>query len=104
MAAKCPWFFLSKRMDLPRPFNTAETLKQEGSEHGGPYHGVTLLELSLHPRLNPSFHLRKGSPMHRAPLFLLACLVAGYTAPLAAAEFTLLATPNTVAWGYYSGL
>jgi acetamidase/formamidase len=31
-------------------------------------------------------------------------MVAGYTAPLAASEFTLLATPNTVAWGYYSGL
>jgi acetamidase/formamidase len=42
--------------------------------------------------------------MHRALLFLVGCLVAGYTAPLAATEFTLLATPNTVAWGYYSGL
>ena len=42
--------------------------------------------------------------MHRAPLFLLACLAAGSTAPAAANEFTLLAKPDTVAWGYYSGL
>ena len=37
--------------------------------------------------------------MHRALLLFVACLVAGYTAPLAASEYTLLATPNTVAWG-----
>ncbi len=35
---------------------------------------------------------------------LLAGLVSGTLAPLHAADFTLLATPTTVAWGYYSGM
>jgi len=34
----------------------------------------------------------------------MASLLVGYGAPLAASEFTLLAKPDTVAWGYYSGL
>src|SRR5882724_9951426 len=39
------------------------------------------------------------------PLTCLASiLTAGLAPPLRAADFTLLATPETVAWGYYSGL
>jgi acetamidase/formamidase len=34
---------------------------------------------------------------------LLACLSLGACAPLFAADYTLPATPSTVAWGYYSG-
>jgi acetamidase/formamidase len=41
--------------------------------------------------------------MRRPPAFLLAALVALETAPISAADFTLLATPDTVAWGFYSG-
>src|SRR5882672_4616741 len=35
---------------------------------------------------------------------LLACVMMGTSAPLVATDFTLLATPTTVAWGYYSGM
>jgi acetamidase/formamidase len=35
---------------------------------------------------------------------VLACLTAAFAPPLLAADYTLLATPATVAWGYYSGL
>jgi acetamidase/formamidase len=34
---------------------------------------------------------------------LTACLAAAFCVPALAAEHTLLATPQTVAWGYYSG-
>lgn len=40
--------------------------------------------------------------MRRA--LVLACLTAAFAPPLLAADYTLLATPATVAWGYYSGL
>jgi acetamidase/formamidase len=40
--------------------------------------------------------------MRHSLLFL--CLAAGFASPLLAADHTLLATPSTVAWGYYSGL
>src|SRR5450755_2016531 len=33
----------------------------------------------------------------------LACLTVAFAPPLHAADYTLLATPATVAWGYYSG-
>jgi acetamidase/formamidase len=39
----------------------------------------------------------------RRALFI-ACLALGAAPPLFAADYTLLATPQTVAWGYYSGL
>ena len=35
---------------------------------------------------------------------LITCLTLGAVPPLLAADYTLLATPETVAWGYYSGL
>jgi acetamidase/formamidase len=41
--------------------------------------------------------------MNRLSL-VLTCLAAGFAGPLQAAEHTLLATPATVAWGYYSGM
>jgi acetamidase/formamidase len=37
-------------------------------------------------------------------LVLAGALAAALTSPLRAADYTLLATPQTVAWGYYSGL
>ncbi len=40
--------------------------------------------------------------MRRLPLFV--CLTVGCCTPLFAADYTLPATPQTVAWGYYSGL
>jgi len=40
--------------------------------------------------------------MRRA--LLLTCIMMGTSAPLMATDFTLLATPTTVAWGYYSGM
>jgi acetamidase/formamidase len=40
--------------------------------------------------------------MHRA--VFITCLTLGTATPLLAADYTLLATPQTVAWGYYSGL
>jgi acetamidase/formamidase len=40
--------------------------------------------------------------MHRALLF--SCLAFGVASPLFAADHTLLAKPETVAWGYYSGM
>jgi acetamidase/formamidase len=39
--------------------------------------------------------------MHKA--LLLACLIPGAVPPLLAAEYSLQASPETVAWGYYSG-
>ena len=36
-------------------------------------------------------------------ILMLTCLALGHTAPLFAADYTLLAKPDTVAWGYYSG-
>jgi acetamidase/formamidase len=39
----------------------------------------------------------------RRALFI-TCLTLGAAPPLPAADYTLLATPQTVAWGYYSGL
>jgi acetamidase/formamidase len=39
----------------------------------------------------------------RRALFI-TCLALGAAPPLLAADYTLLATPQTVAWGYYSGL
>jgi acetamidase/formamidase len=45
--------------------------------------------------------------MHQAQLLTgltAIILIAGLAPPLRAADFTLLATPDTVAWGYYSGL
>jgi acetamidase/formamidase len=40
--------------------------------------------------------------MRRA--LLLTCVVLGTSASLSATDFTLKATPKTVAWGYYSGM
>ena len=40
--------------------------------------------------------------MRRA--LLLTCIMMGTSVPLVATDFTLLATPTTVAWGYYSGM
>ena len=37
-------------------------------------------------------------------ILMLTCLALGHTAPLFAADYTLLAKPDTVAWGYYSGM
>lgn len=37
------------------------------------------------------------------PALLFSCLVFGATSPLFAADHVLLAKPDTVAWGYYSG-
>jgi len=34
----------------------------------------------------------------------LSCLAVGFAMPLMAQDYTLLAKPDTVAWGYYSGL
>ena len=42
--------------------------------------------------------------MLRPKTFLLASLIMSQTAPLLAADYDLPATPDTVAWGYYSGL
>jgi acetamidase/formamidase len=39
--------------------------------------------------------------MHKA--LLLTCLITGAVPPLLAAEYSLPASPETVAWGYYSG-
>ncbi|HEV7814588.1 MAG TPA: acetamidase/formamidase family protein [Janthinobacterium sp.] len=39
--------------------------------------------------------------MRRALLF--TCLALSYASPLFAADYTVLAKPDTVAWGYYSG-
>lgn len=41
--------------------------------------------------------------MNRLSL-VLTCLAAGFAGPLQATEHTLLATPATVSWGYYSGM
>jgi acetamidase/formamidase len=35
---------------------------------------------------------------------LCTCLALGFASPLLAADHVLLATPDTVAWGYYSGM
>jgi acetamidase/formamidase len=40
--------------------------------------------------------------MRKALIF--TCIAMGAALPLLAADYTLLATPQTVAWGYYSGL
>ncbi len=42
--------------------------------------------------------------MLRPPACLLAMVITIHGAPLLAADYTLPATPDTVAWGYYSGL
>ncbi len=42
--------------------------------------------------------------MLRPPTFLLAVLLLTQSTPLLAADYELPATPDTVAWGYYSGL
>ena len=42
--------------------------------------------------------------MFRASPLLFAALTLGSSAPLLANEYMLLAKPDTVAWGYYSGL
>jgi acetamidase/formamidase len=47
--------------------------------------------------------LRPPSPMP-ALLAALSCLTLAFAPSLHAADYTLTATPTTVAWGYYSGL
>ena len=48
-------------------------------------------------------HLVVGRTVAMRTVRLLVCVGLCAAPPLLAADYTLLATPETVAWGYYSG-